>query len=249
MTRQRSRIVATLGATIVTTLGFTASSFAAGFELQEQSGIGLGQAFAGATAGYGDGSEVYWNPAAMMAIDGTTASASLHTIIPSTSFDDGGSNLPALGGVPLVGNDGGNGGEVALVPNAYGVTDLIPDKLKFGIGLNVPFGLETQWDDGWTGRYQALKSELRTINVNPALAMNVTDNVSIGVGASIMFLDAELSNAIDFGTIGVATLGPTTAGSLGLLPQQADGKVTLNGDDTAYGVNAGVMIRPTDDIR
>ena len=44
----------------------------------------------------------------------------------------------------------------------------------FGLGVNVPFGLETEYDDGWLGRYQALKSEIKTINVNPAMSWKVT---------------------------------------------------------------------------
>ena len=32
-------------------------------------------------------------------------------------------------------------------------------QIHVGIGVNVPFGLKTEYDDGWLGRYQALKSE------------------------------------------------------------------------------------------
>ena len=47
---------------------------------------------------------------------------------------------------------------------------------SFGLGVNAPFGLKTEYDDGWLGRYQALKSEIKTINVNPALSWQVTPN-------------------------------------------------------------------------
>ena len=42
--------------------------------------------------------------------------------------------------------------------------------MHFGLGVNAPFGLKTDYDDGWIGRYQALKSQIKTINVNPALS-------------------------------------------------------------------------------
>ena len=49
---------------------------------------------------------------------------------------------------------------------------------SFGLGINVPFGLKTEYDDGWIGRYQGLKSEIKTINVNPALSWQVTPTLA-----------------------------------------------------------------------
>ena len=57
----------------------------------------------------------------------------------------------------------------AFVPNLYG-SMAINDSIHVGIGVNVPFGLKTEYDDGWLGRYQALKSEVKTININPAMS-------------------------------------------------------------------------------
>ena len=36
--------------------------------------------------------------------------------------------------------------------------------------MNVPFGLETDYSRDWVGRYHAVRSELTTININPAVA-------------------------------------------------------------------------------
>ena len=55
------------------------------------------------------------------------------------------------------------------MPNAYFTMEMGSD-LDFGLGLNAPFGLQTEYDAGWVGQHQALKSSIQTINVNPSLA-------------------------------------------------------------------------------
>ncbi|MEZ4753626.1 MAG: outer membrane protein transport protein [Bdellovibrionota bacterium] len=224
---------------IIFTILLAHNTFAGGFALQEQSGEGVGVAFAGATAGYGDGSSAYFNPAAMAGIDGTQFSASGHIISTSADFKNTGSSLvPALGGSPIIGTDGGDAGGTFFVPNVYAIHP-INERLTFGFGLNAPFGLETDHDAGWVGRYQALKSELTVINLNPALSYEFTDQFSVGVAARVMYLDATLTNAVDFGSVGVSSLGLPTASALGLLPQSADGHARVEGDDWTTGFTVG----------
>ncbi len=219
-----------------------ADASAGGFAVLEQSVRGMGQAFAGSTTGFGDGSSAYYNPAAMTNIDGDLASLGVHLIVPHAGFDDQGSNNPLLGGAPLNGNEGGNGGELATVPNLYLVKGLLDDdRLKLGFAVNSPFGLASEWDDGWQGRYHALRSELVLINLNPSVAFEVTPNLSIGAGVSVIYADAELTNAVDFGTVGFSSLGAETAGMLGLVPQGSDGFAKVTGDDWGVGYNLGAM--------
>jgi long-chain fatty acid transport protein len=215
---------------------------AGGFAVLEQSVRGMGQAFAGSTTGFGDGSSAYYNPAAMTNIDRDYASLGTNLIIPHAGFDDRGSNNPSLGGVPLNGHEGGNGGDLANVPNIYLVKGLLDDdRLKLGFAVNSPFGLSSEWDAGWQGRYHALRSELTLVNLNPSVAFEVNKNLSIGAGISVIYADAELTNAVDFGTIGFSALGPQAAGSLGLVPQGSDGFAKVTGDDWGVGYNLGAL--------
>lgn len=224
------------------------SATAAGFKLLEQSAEGVGNAFAGATAGYGDGSEVFFNPAAMTAIDDTKVSASVHFIFPQAEFTNQGSTInPALGGTPLMGSNGPDGGESAVVPNFYVVQPV--DDFRFGFGLNAPFGLATEYDREYVGRYHGVKSELQVIQLTPAVAYQVHENFSIGAAFRAVYADAELTNAIDFGTIGVATLGPATAAPLGLLPQMADGFGKVEGDDWGAGFSLSAAVHYGEDNR
>ena len=81
---------------------------AAGFALIEQSGSGMGNAFAGSSAIAEDASTIYFNPAGMTYIEGTQLVGALHLIKPSEEFNNNGS-LPGGGPRPL----GGSGGDAA----------------------------------------------------------------------------------------------------------------------------------------
>jgi long-chain fatty acid transport protein len=180
----------------------------------------LGQAFAGQNAYTADPSVIFYNPAGMSALDGTRASAVASYIHPQSEFDDDGSTSP----VPLGTDDGGDAGQDEVVPALYAMTSL--GAFRLGIGANMPFGLSTEYNDGWIGRYAALDSRLMTINVNPVISYQVLDWLAIGAGAQIERADARLTNAAFFGVLG-------------------DGDVELQADDdVGFGFTAGALITP-----
>jgi len=113
---------------------------------------------------------------------------------------DSGSTQQARGcpsSQPPLGGTGGNAGGLSAVPNFYFATDLAKD-LKIGVGISVPFGLKTEYDADWMGRFQAIKSDIATFNVNPSVAYKVSEDVSLGFGLSYQQINAELSNAVNF---------------------------------------------------
>ncbi len=198
---------------------------AAGYALAEQSGSGLGNAFAGAAAIAEDASTVYANPAGMTYIEGTQAVSVLHLIKPSIEFNNRGS---VAGTARPLGSEGGNAGDLAFVPNFYFVMPL-NEKTKFGLGVNAPFGLKTEYDKDWIGRFQGIKSELKTININPSLAFKINDQLSLGFGLSAMWAQAELSSAVNLGA--------------------AERSSTVKGDDWGFGYNLGAIYQVTTDTR
>ncbi len=219
-----------LGAALV--FGLTSSGFAAGFALIEQSVSGLGNAFAGQAAVAADATTIFFNPAGLTLLEGQQLVAGIHLIVPQAEFRDQGSALsPALGGAPLAGGDGGDGGEAGLVPNLYYAVNL-ENGWALGLGINAPFSLATDYNRGWKGRYHALRSEVLTVNINPSLAYRLNERLSFGAGVSAQYVDAELSSAIDFGSI--------LAGAGGV-PQANDGDVELQADDWGVGFNLGVL--------
>jgi len=245
----RTPIRLTLAATTLTTLGLAASvSHAAGFAIIEQSVSGLGNAYAGAAASAEDASTIFFNPAGMTAVDGQQIVAGLHAIKPSTEFSNTGSSA--------TGGDGGDAGKLGLVPNFYYLTD-INNEVKFGLGISVPFGLATEYDDDWKGRYQAVKSAVEAININPSLAFKVNSKWSVGFGANLQYFKAELTNAVDFSSIclgaeGAGQLPSGTCSGAGLATPQStasDGFADISGSSWGFGYNLGVMFAPSEATR
>jgi long-chain fatty acid transport protein len=160
-----------------------------------------------------------------------------------------------VGGAPLQGGNGVNGGDVALVPNFYYMFSW-DENLKFGIGLNAPYGLATEYEKGWVGRYHALRSELTTINLNPAIAYKVNDVLSIGAGLNVQYADVTLTNNLDFSTICLGTLPQAvalaTCNALGLATPgnpATDGYAKLVGNSLAFGFNLGFTLEPIEGTR
>ncbi len=199
----------------------------AGFALMEHSASGIGRAYAGSAAGANVESSIYYNPAGIASVDSPSVVVGSHLLLTSVEFD-GGSQYPALGGMPLAGGDGGEAGVNAVLPNIYLVTG-ISDNIAVGLGIFVPFGLAVEYNEGWVGRYHALESSVKTININPTIAWQVSEKLSVGAGFSAQYAEATLSSAIDFGTI------------TGVAPGMLDGKGTMQGDDWGYGFDVGVI--------
>jgi len=217
-------------------LGFLAlasPAYSAGFALIEQSASGLGNAYAGGAAVAEDATTVFFNPAGLTRIKGQQAVLGAHLIVPQAEFSNEGSTH--VTGQPLSGGDGGDGGKAGVAPIFYYASQL-GNGWAVGLGVNAPFGLATEYDDGWVGRYHALRSEVKTVNINPSVAYRLNDHLSLGAGVSAQYFQAELSNAIDFGTIAFQQSG----GLLGV-PQGMDGTAELEADSWGFGYNLGAL--------
>lgn len=224
---------------------------AGSFGLIEQSASGQGSAYAGASALGEDASTIYFNPAGMTRLSGSQIVVAGHIISPNAKFINNGTT-DALG-TPLSGNDS-NTGDLAFIPNFYYATELSND-IHVGVGVNVPFGLSTEYDDGWVGRYHALRSEIASVNINPSIAWKATDKVSVGFGISIQYMTLELTNNID--SYGACTqldpspgnAGCTAAGLVGFGNASRDSYVKLTGDSLELGWNAGILFDVDDKSR
>lgn len=234
--KQHGSLLVLAAVTVLGVLFFGGSAAGSGFAIIEQSAASAGYAYAGVAAAAQDASTVFFNPAGMALLSGNELQLGGHYIIPSAKFENQGSTTVL--GTPLTGGNGGDGGEAALVPNLF-YTHRFANKWSAGIGITAPFGLVTEYDDGWVGRYYALKSDLATLNINPSVAYKINDQWSIGVGVSFQRVEAELSSAIDYGTIlAGAGFAPPAAS------QTLDGKVTFEADDWGYGANVGLIFEP-----
>lgn len=204
---------------------FASSAAAGGFSIGTQSGSGTGNAFSGGAAVAEDASVAWHNPAAMSALpSGKHAAGALHALRPSFKFHNNGST--GVFAAPGTG-EGGDGGDWALVPNAFFTMEINP-QWRLGLALNAPFGLKTEYDFGWRGQLTALKSEIKSVNINPSVAYKISNALSIGGGVSVQKLDAELS----------AFTGSVLTGNL-----------TLDADDIGYGANIGLLVQASPGTR
>lgn len=207
---------------------------AAGFALIEQSASGLGNAYAGAGASAQDASTIFYNPAGLMYLQGNQFVAAGHIIEPTAEFSGSATNPLSA---PISGGNGGDAGATGLVPNLY-YSRQLPKGFVFGLGINAPFGLKTEYDSNWVGRYHAIKSELKTININPAIAYKASPNLSVGVGINAQYIDATLTQAVNQFLACASVLG---AGACGALAGAPDMTAEVKGDDWSFGYNFGLM--------
>jgi long-chain fatty acid transport protein len=204
---------------------------ASAFQLAEQNASGLANSYAGSAAIAEDASTIFYNPAGMTRLPGLNVSAGATVISTTFKFSDNGSAGP--GGLPLGTDTGGNAGSVNLVPNAYLSWQASP-RWFVGLGVGAPFGLSTHYGDGWVGRYQSTKFSIETINLNPSVAYQVSDRLSIGAGLNWQYLNADYRRDVP------------AVFSQNVFPDM-HARAKLSGD--AWGWNLGLLYQVTDQTR
>lgn len=205
-------------------LGLSGGAQAGGFYIQEQSASGLGAAFAGVSAMPRDASTLFYNTAGMTHLSGTHGNLGAHVLFSEADIKNDGS---VYGGPTSGGNDSGNPFDPAVVPNMY-LTHQATDNLWLGIGVSAPFGLALEYDDDFFARYDSLKNELTTIDIQPSMAYRVNDWLSIGGAINYQYADAHLTSVVTDGAEGIST---------------------LEGTDASFGYTLSVMLEPREDTR
>ncbi|MET0533094.1 MAG: outer membrane protein transport protein [Steroidobacter sp.] len=232
----------------------SSSAFASGFALLEQSSSRLGTAFAGTAAAADDASSIFYNPAGLAKLKESQLLVVASGINISSEFENS-SSSPALG--QALGNEGGDAGDWNAVPAVF-FSLPINEQIAVGLGVNAPFGLKLEYDDAWMGRFQALKSEIKTYNFNPSLSWRVNEQLSFGVGANYQRIQAELTNAVNYtavvaqGLQGLVAAGQVPAAAVpGLIAANAglQGQTGVRGDDAAWGFNVGMLYEFSPDTR
>lgn len=221
--------------------GLAGPAAAGGYAVKEISTAGLGSAYAGSSAEAADVTQMAANPATLGWLPGSSAALALSYVAPRPRYH-GGSSRPAASPVPVPAGDGPDSGEDAVVPNVFLGWAPSPE-WRLGLAVTAPWGLATEHPDGWAGRYYGLKSELRSVNLNPVAAWRPHPALALAAGVQLQYLDSTLDNAVDFGSIG------TALGVPGALPGAQDGKARLKGEDWGAGWNAGIIVAPTASTR
>ncbi|MFM9969980.1 MAG: OmpP1/FadL family transporter [Burkholderiales bacterium] len=127
-----------------------------------------------------------------------------------------------------------------MIPNGYFAMDL-NSTWNFGVGVNVPFGLATEYDPNWVGRFQGIKSEIKTININPSVSWKASNQLSLGFGVNYIQGEINLLTGVNYKGLVLGTaLNPAVAAN-------AEGQNKVELDGSGWGYNLGLLydVTPT----
>lgn len=211
----RKRVFALLAVSLLVLAPAARSS---GFLIYEHGAAAM--AMAGAfTSLAKDPSAAWHNPAGLAFLDGTRIMGGATFIVPS-----GSAAFPDYPGAPRYDQVH----KLFYPPNLY-LSHKVSDRVAVGLGVTSPFGLGIEWPEpeSFPWRFLGTKSDMVTFNVNPTVAVKLSERFSLGAGVSFVFSKLTQSQ------VQLMPMGET----LVEVPAEAD----VDGSDFAF--NAGALYR------
>ena len=193
---------------------------ASGFGVSYQSVSAMGTAYAGSAVLSEDATNQWYNPATLAGLNTAEVSIAAHQVWVDTTFEANGASGP------------GDFEDVEPFVGSAFLAMPFNDRVTFGLGINAPYGTKIEYEDNWgnanggpssaffptTGDPYAQTSDVQTININPAVGIQITDNLRLGAGVNYQQIEADIENAA----------------------------TRLEGDDDAFGWNVGLTYSPDD---
>ena len=253
-----SRFSKTLLASALTLVAGGAN--AAAFQLAEVSTSGLGTAYAGAAAVADNASVVATNPALMTEFK--SAEFSVGGILVDANVDVEGT----MGTTTKVNASHKNVIPTAVVPNMYFVAP-ITDRFALGGGLNVNYGLKSEYGEDYAAGVYGGKTELTALNFNLSGAYDLGYGFSAGVGLNAIYSDAEIQRHLGVGGKAIAQQLATRAAQAAAAGQTAQATQLvavarqlatmpnhtsvskIKGDEWSLGWNAGLAYKLNENHR
>lgn len=223
------------------------ASFAAGFQLNETSPGLQGAATAGAAAAANDVSAMFTNPAILASLRQNQIYFGSSFIYPEIKMTDANAvhtvNIPGsppsdITAIVQGTNSQSNITSWAFVPDGY-VGYRLNDHLVAGIAVTSPFGLTTDYNRLSVLRFAAQESSLLTININPALAIQLNSQWAVGAGLQLQYAQAVFSN-FNGPYTGIPAIDAFIA---------ANYPSHFRADGWGYGANVGVFYIPCQGTR
>ena len=180
---------------------------------------------------------VYWNPAGTTGLPGWSFLAGAASIAIDGGFNQDTTGRSYKADVPT-----------AFVPHFFVNHMSANSKMALGFGVYVPYGLTSQWQQDFPGRFIAQKASLKTIYFQPNIGWKLSDRWSIGGGPVIAYSSVELNQGVDLSQFAIPGLGTTTFSALGIAPRTEFARAKLEGNGTGFGVHIGTMGKITDHL-
>jgi long-chain fatty acid transport protein len=183
---------------------------------------------------------MFFNPAGLglMPAGKTTISVGATLIAPTGGFTSD------------LGNKTDLNKKVIPIPAVY-LAHGFSDHVAAGIGLFAPYGLITEWPDTSQVRFLGYKSQIRTIYIQPTLAVGLAKNrVLVGAGFDLNFLHVNLRQQADLATTPLPAPAPpgATFANLGIPNGTAFADANLSGNGTGVGYHVGLILKPSDRV-
>jgi long-chain fatty acid transport protein len=187
--------------------------FGLGFDNPDQDAraTAQGEAF---VAQADDASAIYYNPAGLTQLRGTEITAGMMASFPDSRLDGGG--------------PGTEMNTMATIPHLYASTDfgMTQSPWRFGLGFNVPFGNVADYPRTGPFRYEITTASLAVYDIQPTVAFQVNEHLSLGVGLNVYLGDTRLNREVSFSPF-------------------PDGRIHFGGKGEAVGATAGLMWKIT----
>jgi long-chain fatty acid transport protein len=185
-------------------------AFGSGFGIFTQGASALGQADS-VVAHTESPSTIFFNPALLNNLPGTQIEIGTTLLFPSRDFKSS-----TTGGTTST-------EDTLYYPSTFYASHAFNDKISAGLGVFNPFGLGTEWNGTWEGRYLATKSTITSYNINPVVSYKITPDLSFAAGLDVIILDAALENKVNLSGLGLS-----------------DANMKFKGDGTGVGYNLGI---------
>ncbi|PJG85098.1 outer membrane protein transport protein [Conservatibacter flavescens] len=230
-------------------ISVTSGASAAAFQLAEVSTSGLGRAYAGEAAIADNAAVVATNPALMtqfkrpeFSIGGVYVDSKIRL---NGDVQLTGSTPLAAGTIAMANQFGSTSGSAnvnsvvpgAFVPNLYYIHP-IDDRFAVGGGMNVNFGMKSEFDADYNAGLFGGTTDLTALNLNLSGAYKISEGWSIGLGLNAVYAKAKVER-----TAGVVSpLLNLQRAAAGLAPNLNSSSVITHLEDDAWGFgwNAGV---------
>ncbi|MHB9074049.1 MAG: OmpP1/FadL family transporter [Desulfobaccales bacterium] len=194
----------------------TGQGFGSGFALYEAGA--RSSSLAGAVVARADDlSAIFYNPAGLVQLPKIQIMCGFTTFIPRVEIV---THLGPMATPNLMQSN------VSFAPHFF-ASYQVGERVWLGMGLNSPFGLGIQYNANWPGSANIIRATIQTLNLNPTIAVKVTDYLSVGAGLDIMYLALNLKRILPLPFLG---------------PQALD----LQGGSWGLGFNLGLLLKPLD---
>jgi long-chain fatty acid transport protein len=217
MSIQRLGIVVLLGLVIT-----VANSQAGGLYLYEIGSPDVGLAAAGYAARAQDASTAFTNPAGMTRMKRPSLMLGAQPMYINLDFSNNSNTTVA-------GNSGDSNGWMPAGGMFY--VHPVNDKLALGLAMTGNFGLALDYQDDWVGRYYVQEVALQAAFIQPAIAWQVNDQLSVGAGVSMVYGMLEQKMAIN------------------RIVEGDDAELKFKDDDWTVQLNLGVLYEPVQGTR